>query len=171
MAKLWLGRIGHIAIRDRFNVKKHKKLKCDYLTGCAFLIRREILRAVGGFDTIFGLYNEDVDLSLKIRKLGWELWVIPEAKVYHQVSASAGGSTSPLKAFHLSRSTAILLKRYIPIYIWLFLIPIGFLGGVLKSIKLISRGFFKSTIAMWLGILTGMFNLSIPKNFKLNISD
>jgi len=171
VADLWRGRIGHIGIRRRFDARRYREVRCGYLTGCAFLVRTEVVQKTGGFDPIFGLYSEDVDLSLKIRRLGWELWAIPQAKVFHQVSASAGGSTSPFKAYHLGRSTAILMKRYVPALSWLALLPLGLLGGIFKSVKLIGRGYSASAWAMWRGIAAGMFNWLVPIEFRLGLEN
>lgn len=40
----------------------------DMCTGCFFVIRTEVFRAVGGFDERFFMYCEDADLSRRVRK-------------------------------------------------------------------------------------------------------
>ncbi len=51
----------------------------SFYTGNASL-RREVMRAVGGFDEAFGIYgNEDVELSLRLRRSGVELGYDPDA--------------------------------------------------------------------------------------------
>jgi cellulose synthase/poly-beta-1,6-N-acetylglucosamine synthase-like glycosyltransferase len=45
--------------------------------------RREALQSAGGFDPKC-LTGEDVDLSIRISRVGWELWYEPSAVVNHQ---------------------------------------------------------------------------------------
>jgi len=42
----------------------------EFCTGCFMFVRTEIFRKVGGFDDRFFMYFEDVDLALRVAKLG-----------------------------------------------------------------------------------------------------
>jgi len=57
--------------------------KIAWLLGASVVGRKEILEELGGFDERFFLYGEDLDLSLSVRKKGWELEVIEEVSVVH----------------------------------------------------------------------------------------
>jgi len=46
--------------------------------------RLEALREVGGFDSAFRTNAEDMDVSLRLRKAGYRLRYLPDARVYHQ---------------------------------------------------------------------------------------
>jgi len=59
-----------------------------WVSGSCFLARREALAAVGGFDEGFFLYEEDVDLCLRVRAAGWQIVFTPEAAVCHRLGAS-----------------------------------------------------------------------------------
>lgn len=43
------------------------------------------------FDESFGSFHEDIDLGLRLRRLGWEAWWRPGARVRHLGSATAAG--------------------------------------------------------------------------------
>jgi len=47
-------------------------------------VRKEVLRAVGGFDENFLIYGEDHDLCARIYKKGFRIKYTPLAKVYHR---------------------------------------------------------------------------------------
>lgn len=64
--------------------------RLTYVTGAAMLIRREVIRDIGGLDERFFMYWEDVDYSYRAVAAGWSLGVCPECVVYHRESASAG---------------------------------------------------------------------------------
>lgn len=54
-----------------------------WVLGAAMIARRQVIETVGGFDETFFLYGEDLDLCLKIRKLGWRIGYIPQSVVIH----------------------------------------------------------------------------------------
>jgi len=58
--------------------------------GGAALIKRDVLMRLGGFDGRFFLYVEDVDLSWRLRLLGYRVGFAPNARVAHYFSGSAG---------------------------------------------------------------------------------
>lgn len=67
-----------------YYAKGHQKLVIvDVLSGACILIRKEIFQSLGGFDTNFFMYSEEVDLCLRIRQAGWHLYHLPAAKVVH----------------------------------------------------------------------------------------
>jgi N-acetylglucosaminyl-diphospho-decaprenol L-rhamnosyltransferase len=60
----------------------------DWVSGSCLLARREALDAVGGFDEGFFLYEEDVDLCLRLRRAGWSVLYTPAAEVIHHLGRS-----------------------------------------------------------------------------------
>jgi GT2 family glycosyltransferase len=52
--------------------------------------RREALFRVGGFPESFGAYFEDVDLSFRLHRAGYQILFEPTSQVLHHVSASYG---------------------------------------------------------------------------------
>jgi hypothetical protein len=52
------------------------------------LARREIVEKIGFFDEGFFLYEEDVDLCLRVRRAGFEVAFVPEAVVVHHLGRS-----------------------------------------------------------------------------------
>ena len=58
--------------------------------GAAFMIRREVFQALGGFDVRLFMVYEDVDLSYRARLRGHRVWFAADAGVRHAGSASLG---------------------------------------------------------------------------------
>ena len=56
----------------------------DWMLGGFLLLRREMLDEIGGLDEGFRLYGEDIDLSYRAEKAGWERWLVPSAVVQHR---------------------------------------------------------------------------------------
>jgi len=60
----------------------------DWVSASCFLARRAVLDGVGGFDESFFLYEEDVDLCLRVRRAGWRVAYTPAAEVVHHLGRS-----------------------------------------------------------------------------------
>lgn len=88
------------------------------ITGACFMIRRTLFNKTGGFDPAFGLGTfEDADLCLKIRQLGFRIYVDSHAKAYHYVGANA---EKRQVAFPLQQNFNIFRQRWAgtPWFLW-----------------------------------------------------
>ncbi|MGI4789429.1 MAG: glycosyltransferase family 2 protein [Janthinobacterium lividum] len=61
----------------------------DQICGAFMLIRPEAWRQVGGFDPHYFMYNEDVDLNFRLRRAGWRVVFLPNARITHHLGASS----------------------------------------------------------------------------------
>lgn len=62
----------------------------EQVPGACMLIRKEVFGAVGLFDEQFQFWYEDVDICRRTLDAGWEIWHLPEARLYHYGGASFG---------------------------------------------------------------------------------
>ncbi len=83
-------------------------------SGAAALYRREMLDEIGLFDESFFLYCEDTDLGLRARWAGWECLYVPDARVEHRYSHSAGHA-SALKAYYVERNRLFVIFKNFPL--------------------------------------------------------
>jgi len=90
--------------------------------GCAALYRRSMLEELGGFDEDYFCYLEDVDLGVRAWLAGWTGWYVPEARVSHRKSATAG-NYSKFKAYHVERNRIWNAVKLLPRFI-LFMSPL-----------------------------------------------
>ena len=87
----------------------------DRICGAAVLMPREALERVGLFDEELFAYAEDVDWSLRARKLGLPVVVTPGGRVRHKVSASTGGEGSPDALYYSTRNLITISERHAPL--------------------------------------------------------
>jgi GT2 family glycosyltransferase len=83
----------------------------DYLLGCCMLFERDALMKTCLFDEQFYLYYEDLDLSLRMRRHGLRLCTIPSAVMWHKVAGSSG-LDSPLRTYHMARSSILFFRKH-----------------------------------------------------------
>jgi N-acetylglucosaminyl-diphospho-decaprenol L-rhamnosyltransferase len=65
----------------------NEPLQVDTMLGAFLLMRRTMLEEIGGWDDGYKLYVEDIDLSYRAMKSGWERWWVPSAVVHHEYQA------------------------------------------------------------------------------------
>ncbi|MEI7534369.1 MAG: glycosyltransferase family 2 protein [Comamonadaceae bacterium] len=88
-----------------------QRCEVDYIFGAAMLIRRQVFETVGMFDEQFFLYLEDLDLCLMTQRSGFPLHFVPQARVWHSVSASTHDHLG-IRRYHMVRSTILFLKKH-----------------------------------------------------------
>lgn len=83
----------------------------DFITGCLFAIRSEVIRQVGGFAEKYCLYFEDSDLGMRLQQAGYRLVVDTKIKIWHKVAQSSGIG-SPLNDYFLTRNRLVFGLDY-----------------------------------------------------------
>ncbi len=93
----------------------------------AALYRKHLLETLGGFDSTYFAYLEDVDLAWRARWMGWKARYVPSARVTHTHSATAG-IDSDFKTFHLGRNKiwTIVKNHHGPLLIALLPLAIAY---------------------------------------------
>lgn len=81
---------------DRKTLKNYQPFskKLDWATGCCMLFTREAILQSGLLNEQYFAYFEDVEWSLRIRNQGFEIGLVPEAKIYHEAGGSSKKSHS-----------------------------------------------------------------------------
>jgi GT2 family glycosyltransferase len=81
-----------------------------YAHGAAMMIRRQAIAKVGLMFEDFFLYYEELDWCERIHRAGYEIWIEPNARVYHKESAAVGAA-STLKTYYLNRNRIYFMRR------------------------------------------------------------
>jgi N-acetylglucosaminyl-diphospho-decaprenol L-rhamnosyltransferase len=80
-------------------------------TGAAGAYRRAALAEVGGLDERIFLYQEDLDLALRLCAAGWSSVLAHDARAIHLGSTTAGRGSSSQRR-HAAAARGYLLRRY-----------------------------------------------------------
>jgi GT2 family glycosyltransferase len=128
----------------------------DYLLGTCLLVNLEAVRQTGLLDSIFFMYFEDLDWSIRMRKAGFRLRLVSTAHLCHRVATSTGSQAdSPLRRYHLARSSVIFWRRYLRLGNPFVIILFRF-GSALKMMgRLILTGQWDTAVAYLNGLHDG----------------
>ena len=93
----WLGRLSEKFIADTYpGWQGTAEREIGFQAGCCLLIRRELLRALGGFDERLFHQFEDADLCLRVWKSGKSVLFYPGAEVTHVGGQNRGRYPIPV---------------------------------------------------------------------------
>ena len=111
----WTGTTKHKNLNKLSSeVSQSTNLHNDYLTGCSLFTSRKTIKKIHGFNNKFFAYSEDLDLSLRLKKINGILIYEPQSLIYHKVSITAK-KYSPLSIYLQIRNsfwtTRINLKK------------------------------------------------------------
>jgi GT2 family glycosyltransferase len=102
---------------------------CGQLIGACFLIRRELLKQIGGLDPKYFLYCEDTEYCRRAIDAGWKILYTREAEIFHyQARSTAQEAQDWIWALHL-KSLYRYLRTGNAAGAW-------FYGGIFKALFL-----------------------------------
>ncbi|MBP6993672.1 glycosyltransferase family 2 protein [Candidatus Woesebacteria bacterium] len=73
--------------------------KVDWVSGACILCKKTDFQEIGGFDEDIFMYMEEIELLLRARKKGMEVWFIPTAHIIHLGSASSNKTYPILQVY------------------------------------------------------------------------
>ncbi|MGH3666029.1 MAG: glycosyltransferase, partial [Egibacteraceae bacterium] len=107
-----------------------------YVSTAGMLLRRDLLRELGGFDARFPAFRDDLDLCWRAWLYGHRVEVVPDAVGYHIGAARGGhrfGVTRAVGARYLAERHALaaMLKHYGPARL-AWVVPLGVVLAVAR---------------------------------------
>lgn len=126
--------------------------------GAAMLVKREVIEKVGHMPEDFFLYYEELDWCEQIRRAGYEIYVEPNAVVYHKESVSVG-QMSLLKTYYINRNRIFFMRRNkslleftaFSMYVFLVFMPV-------HSLKFLLQGKLDYLKTFWNAIFWNYFD-------------
>lgn len=160
----WLGMSWSVGIGQEDHGQFDQEMDTPWITGCAILLRSDVIKQVGMLDDRFFAYYEDVEWSLRIIKSGYRLRYLPQSKIYHVAGGSSKktktkeGTVPPIIHFYRTRNHLFLIRKHTnPLSFVLSLlyqtvknaafILILAIRGRSKKVKAIIKGHFEGLFA------------------------
>ncbi len=96
------------------------------------MVNRVAFEEIGGFDTRYFMFMEDVDLGMRLGESGWSNIYVPEANAIHIVGHATEGARSAMARAHHQSARRFIAKRY-PGMLWLPLRAVISVGLTLRQ--------------------------------------
>jgi GT2 family glycosyltransferase len=123
----FINKLGYpLEFKPRIDYKTLSKLKpyeIGYAKGAAVLIRTRAFLQVGGFDERYFFYYDETDLSYRMRKYGWKIYLVPSSIVVHIGLGSKIPNKELFVLYYIERNHLLFLyknirSRSVPALIW-----------------------------------------------------
>lgn len=153
--ELWYGGGEVSRYKGNFRHKKYMiSKKVSFISGCCIMLTANCYKDIGLFDSVYFMYYEDSDFSLKAMQHGYQLKYIFEAKIYHKVSKSISGVTG-LKDYYLTRNRLYILYKYKSYFAWTAIVYFYFTRAIyiMKHNKKGSSPFLEGIIDFKKGLM------------------
>jgi len=102
----------------------------DILSGAYMLCRTNVLQQLKGFDEDFFMYGEDIDLSYRIVKAGYENWFLPTPMIHYKGESTHKNSMRYVRIFY--DAMLIFYRKHFPRFNIIFY-PIVKLGVMVRA--------------------------------------
>jgi GT2 family glycosyltransferase len=83
-----------------------------YAPTCFLLVKSSVFRQVGMMDEQYFAYYDDTDFVLRCTKAGYKLWYEPTLHLFHKVSSSSGGDSSPFYIYYGNRNKIYFIRKH-----------------------------------------------------------
>ncbi|PJF34541.1 MAG: glycosyltransferase family 2 protein [Candidatus Thermofonsia Clade 1 bacterium] len=140
------GRLYESALNGRYPRRRYAAdqppFVVEHTLGAAMMLHREAIEAAGLFDEGYFMYAEELDWSMRIRRAGWEIYLVPSAHITHLEGQSAR-QVRPQSVVNLWRSRLRFYRKfYTPLRAWLAaqLIRVGMRFQIGKARRLAAQG-------------------------------
>ena len=103
------------------------KKEVDYITGCALMIKKEVVEKIGKMWEVFFIYYDDLEWSIRAKKAGYKVIYVPFGGVWHAKSVTVSRFYWDDLKLKLKK-TKFYQKQFIAIQVfnrWLFQYMLG----------------------------------------------
>lgn len=84
-------RLRESRLNGRYPLAQYERgepFQIDHPLGAALLVRPEAANQVGWLDEDYFIYAEEVDWCIRLKRAGWEVWCVPQARFIHHEARS-----------------------------------------------------------------------------------
>jgi len=115
----------------------------DAVSGACIMVRRQVVDQLGLMDEDYKMYGEDVDWCYRIKKAGWKIYYVPQAKIVHYGGQTSSRIRPYRNIWEFHRSMAVFYKKHYSANHNLFVNWLVYVGIWLKAIVNLTVNFFR----------------------------
>jgi GT2 family glycosyltransferase len=83
-----------------------------FFVGCGFAVRKRLFHKAGWYPGRFFLYQNEIEVTFKIRQQGYLVWYCPDCRVVHR--GDPGSRPGRRRIFYPTRNTIWIIRKFYP---------------------------------------------------------
>jgi GT2 family glycosyltransferase len=142
----FIDKFGYIFCRGRmfYEIEQDKRQyqqsdEVFWASGAAMFIKKHCWEEANGFDDSFFAHMEEIDLCWRLKNIGYKVMYCAESEVFH-----LGGGTlnveNPFKTYLNFRNNLSLLKKNLPFWRAMYIIPIRICLDLMAIFRFLNEG-------------------------------
>ena len=131
--------------------------RIEVVSGACFLVRRKALDEVGLMDEDYFMYGEDIDLSYRLLKSGWENWFVPADIIHYKGESTQKTSFNYVHVFY--NAILIFMRKHYSHLSWLIIWPLQIAVYFIALLALMATLFDRMKKSLGFG---GRYKIEFP---------
>ena len=131
--------------------------RIEVVSGACFLVRRKALNEVGLMDEDYFMYGEDIDLSYRLLKGGWENWFVPADIIHYKGESTQKTSFNYVHVFY--NAMLIFMRKHYSHLSWLIIWPLQIAVYFIALLALMATLFDRMKKSLGFG---GRYKIEFP---------
>ncbi len=140
----------------QFDEDQKPNCRITFLTGCLWLIKKEIMQTIGLLNESYFMYVEDLEYSYKAQKSGYRLDVEPKSKIYHKVGSTSDGEISEFSAYWMMKNRIKFIMTNLDNFHKITSICFIIITRILRFTEWIFKGHINIVKAQFNGLCSGI---------------
>ena len=125
----------HLMNSNELNINRY----VDQVIGAYFFVRKSVFDMCNGFDEDFFVYFEEVDFSLRAKKLGFQSYYLADVFAYHK-GGGCSDRVKDVRLFYSLRSRLIYARKHYSFFARLALVLLTIIEFPLRAARGLFRG-------------------------------
>jgi GT2 family glycosyltransferase len=153
----------HFGLRESDVGSYDQTKEVSFVSGCALLVKAEVVQKVGLLDEIFFMGYEDVDWSVRAVRAGYKAMYAPASVVWHRDSYVTKQSMGfARRDFYNMRNAVLCARKYLPLHqLPLFAFSMSKYVGYV-TLRSLFQADFKRAAGLYRGLWSGCWT-TIPE--------
>ncbi|MBZ5523544.1 MAG: glycosyltransferase [Acidobacteriia bacterium] len=145
-----------IGLRERDDGQYDQIREVSFLSGCALLMKAEVVRRIGVLEEVYFHFYEDIEWSLRAIQAGFKGVYVPKAVLWHKEHyVTDKNHGNGFIEFYLARNNIIFARKHVPLRLWPCKMPFFGAWMIYRTLTFTFRLDWRKVASLYRGFWSG----------------